>query len=148
MLRKKLGDAVFFQGLRNYLNDPALTFGYAKTGDMKRVMEATSGLDLTEFFNDWIYGEGYPIYTVRWNQVNSGSINLNLTQTQSYNSVSFFEALVPLRLKGTQGETLDVVLDNTVNNESFWPNVSFTVQSIQFDPERDLISKNSQILLG
>src|SRR5690606_18225458 len=75
-------------------------------------------------------------------------INLNLTQTQSYNSVSFFEALVPLRLKGTQGETLDVVLDNTVNNESFWPNVSFTVQSIQFDPERDLISKNSQILLG
>ena len=148
MLRKKLGDAVFFQGLKNYLNDPALAFGYAKTGDMKRVMEATSGLDLTEFFNDWIYGEGYPIYTVKWNQVNSGSINLNLTQTQSYNSVSFFEALVPLRLKGTQGETLDVVLDNTVNNQSFWPDVPFTVQSIQFDPERDLISKNSQILLG
>lgn len=148
MLRKKLGDAVFFQGLRNYLNDPAITFGYAKTEDMIRVMEATSGLDLTEFFNDWIYGEGYPIYTVKWNQVNSGSINLNLTQTQSYNSVSFFEALVPLRLKGTQGETLDIVLDNTFNDQSFWPDVPFTVQSVQFDPERDLISKNSKVLLG
>ncbi|MGB3344665.1 MAG: M1 family aminopeptidase [Aequorivita sp.] len=148
MLRKKLGDTVFFQGLKNYLNDPALTFGYAKTEDMIRVMEATSGLDLTEFFNDWIYGEGYPSYTVKWNQVNSGSININLSQTQSSNSVSFFEAPVPLRLNGTQGETLDIVLDNTVNNQAFWPAVPFTVQSVQFDPERDLISKNNQVLLG
>src|SRR5690554_28487 len=148
MLRKKLGDTVFFQGLKNYLNDPALTFGYAKTEDMIRVMDASSGMDLGEFFNDWIYGEGYPSYTVRWNQVNSGSININLSQTQSHNSVSFFEAPVPLRLYGTQGETLDVVLDNTVNNQDFWPAVPFTVQSVQFDPERDLISNNNQVLLG
>lgn len=148
MLRKKLGDTVFFEGLRNYLNDPALTFGYAKTEDMIRVMEASSGVDLSEFFNDWIYGEGYPSYTVSWNQVNSGSININLSQTQSHNSVSFFEAPVPLRLFGTQGETLDIVLNNTENNQAFWPVVPFTVQAVQFDPERDLISANNQVILG
>lgn len=148
MLRKKLGDAVFFQGLKSYLNDPALAFGFAKTEDMIRVMESTSGVDLTEFFNDWIYGEGYPSYIVRWNQVNSGSINITLSQTQSVNSVSFFEANVPLRLFGTQGETLDILLDNTVNNQAFWPAVPFTVQAVQFDPERDIISGNNQVLLG
>ena len=31
MLRKKLGDDVFFQSLRNYLVDPDHAYGYAKT---------------------------------------------------------------------------------------------------------------------
>ena len=148
MLRKKLGDADFFQGARSYLNDPALTFGFAKTEDLKRNMEATSGKNLTEFFNDWIYGEGYPIYTIKWNQQTSGSINVKISQTQSDSSVSFFESPVPLRFRGFQGESLDVVLDNTNNDQYFQPNVNFTVQSVQFDPESDLISRNSQVVLG
>ncbi len=148
MLRKKLGDTDFFQGLRDYLNDPLLAFGYAKTPDLIRNLEAASGMDLDEFFNDWIYGEGYPSYTVRWNPGSGGSINVTLSQTQSDNSVSFFEAQVPLRLKGTQGETLDIVLDNTVNNQSFQPTVNFTVQRVEFDPEYDLISGYSTVVLG
>lgn len=147
MLRKKLGDTDFFQGAANYLNDPALTFGYAKTGDLKRNMETTSGKDLTEFFNDWIYGEGYPRYTIRWNQVNSGSINVKVSQTQTHPSVSFFESPVTLRLRGTQGESLDVVLDNSVNNEVFQPPVDFTVQSVEFNPEFDVITLYSTVIL-
>lgn len=148
MLRKKLGDANFFQGATNYLNDPALTFGYAKTEDLKRNMEAVSGEDLTEFINDWIYGEGYPSYTIMWNQANSGSINVKISQTQSHSSVSFFEAPVTLRLKGSQGESLDVVLNNTSNEQTFQPPVDFTVQRVQFDPEFDLISRNNNVVLG
>ena len=148
MLRKKLGDTDFFQGATNYLNDPALTFGYAKTEDLKRNMETTSGKNLTEFFNDWIFGEGYPRYTIKWNQQNSGSINVKISQTQSHPSVSFFEAPVPLRLIGTQGESLNVVLDNTTNNQYFQPAVNFTVQNIKFDPEFDLISRSNNVVLG
>lgn len=148
MLRKKLGDAIFFQGLQDYLNDPQLSYGYAKTPDLRRNLEAASGEDLSEFFNDWIYGEGYPRYTVKWNQVNGNSVNIFLSQTQSTNSVSFFENLVPIRLIGTQGETLDLQLDNTTNNEHFQPTVNFTVQRLEFDPEYDIISANNQVILG
>lgn len=148
MLRKKLGDTIFFQGLRNYLNDPQLSFGYAKTPDMIRNMEAVSGKDLTEFFNDWIYGEGYPRFTIKWNPGAAGQINIKISQTQSHPSVSYFEVPVPLRLKGTQGETLDIVLDNTSNNQTFQTEVPFTVQSIQFDPESDIISKGNTVVLG
>ena len=149
MLRKKLGDALFFQGLRNYLDDPALSYGYAKTEDLIRNMEDTSGENLDEFFNDWIYGQGYPSYTIRWNQAGGTSnINIKISQTQSHSSVSFFEVPVPLRLVGTQGETLDIVLDNTANNQSFQPAVGFTVQSVQFDPEKDIISRNNNVILG
>ncbi len=148
MLRKKLGDADFFQGATNYLNDPALAFGYAKTQDLIRNMETTSGKNLTEFFNDWIYGEGYPSYTVRWNQQDSSSINIKISQTQSHPSVSFFEAPVPIRLRGTQGEMLDLVLDNTSNGQYFQPTVNFEVQSVLFDPEYDLISQYNNVVLG
>ena len=148
MLRKKLGDDDFFEGLRNYLNDPELTFGYAKTPDLIRNLEDTSGKDLTAFFDGWIYGEGYPSYSVHWNQVDSGSINLNLSQTQSHNSVSFFEAAVPIRLLGAQGQSLDIVLDNTENNQSFNRSVDFTVLSVLFDPNFDVISQFNQVVLG
>lgn len=148
MLRKKLGDADFFQGATNYLNDPALAFGYAKTQDLIRNMETTSGKNLTEFFNDWIYGEGYPSYTIKWNQQDSSSINIKISQTQSHPSVSFFEAPVPIRLRGTQGEMLDLVLDNTSNGQYFQPTVNFEVQSVLFDPEYDLISQYNTVVLG
>lgn len=150
MLRKKLGDAVFFQGLKDYLADPTLSYGYAKTPDLIRNMEAAAGgEDLSEFFNDWIYGEGYPRYTIRWNQAGGQSnINVEISQTQSHPSVSFFEAPVPLRINGTQGETLDIVLDNTTNNQAFQPTVGFTVQNIQFDPDYHLISRSNNVVLG
>ncbi|HNP68912.1 MAG TPA: M1 family aminopeptidase [Aequorivita sp.] len=150
MLREKLGDAVFFQGLKDYLADPTLSYGYAKTPDLIRNMEAAAGgEDLSEFFNDWIYGEGYPRYTIRWNQAGGQSnINVVISQTQSHSSVSFFEAPVPLRINGTQGETLDIVLDNTTNNQAFQPAVGFMVQNVQFDPDYHLISRSNNVVLG
>src|SRR5690554_6892714 len=148
MLRKKLGDAVFFQGLQDYLSDPLLSYGYAKTPDLIRNLENASGENLSEFFNDWVYGEGYPSFNISWNQTTTGSINVRINQSQSHSSVSYFEVPVPLRLTGTQGETLDIVLDNTFNGQNFQPAVNFTVQNVQFDPENDIISRNDQVILG
>lgn len=148
MLRKKLGDANFFQGVKSYLSHPNHAYGYAKTPDFINIMESSSGENLTEFFNDWLYNEGYPSYTVQWSQTSANQIAINLSQTQSDASVTFFEAPVPLKLIGTLGETLDITLNNTVNNEDFSQTVNFTVASVQFDPESDLISKNNNVTLA
>lgn len=147
MLRKKLGDVNFFQGLRDYLDDPNFAYDYAKTQDFNNVMEASSGENLDEFFDDWIYNQGYPSFTIGWNQ-NGNQLEIDMSQTQSDPSVSFFEVGVPLRVVGTQGETLDLVLNHTVNNEQFIETINFTVQEVLFDPEFDLISKNNNILLS
>ena len=148
MLRKKLGDAVFYQGMQDYLNDPNFAYGYAKTPDFKAIMEDASGEDLTEFFNDWIYDEGYPSYTVTWNQNSGNDVSLTINQSQSHSSVSFFEAPVPIRFYGTNSEELDVVFDNTVNGENFMMNVPFTVALVVFDPDLHLISDNNNVILG
>lgn len=148
MLRKKIGDAHFYQGIQNYLTNPNLAFDYAKTPDYITEMESASGQDLTEFFNDWLYNEGYPSYTVTWNQPNASEVQIILDQTQSHNSVSFFEAPVPIRLIGTLGEVLDITLQHTTNGQSFIQPVAFTVSDVLFDPESDLISNNNSVVLG
>ncbi len=148
MLRKNLGDASFFQGLQNYLTHPDLAYGYAKTDDLMLIMEAASGNDLSEFFSDWVFNQGHPSYTIEWNQPNGNEINIQIFQTQSHASVAFFEAPVPLRILGTQGETLDIVLNNVSNQEMFSNPVNFTVSDVLFDPEIDLISTSNTVQLG
>ncbi len=148
MLRFKLGDTNFFQGLRNYLNDPALAYGYAVTPQLKTHLEAASGLSLTEFFNDWVYNQGYPIYTVSAQTVAAGQVRITLNQTQSDPSVSFFELPVPVRLTGAGGQQQDYVLDNTSNGQQFVVNVPFTPTGIEFNPKKDIISKNSTATLA
>src|SRR5690606_12413752 len=101
MLRKKLGDAHFFQGLKNYLNHPDHAFGYARSEDFMAIMEQTSSVDLSGFFDDWLYGEGYPSFNLEWSQATPTEIRLTLEQLQSHASVSFFEVDLPVRLVGT-----------------------------------------------
>jgi aminopeptidase N len=148
MLRKKIGDVDFYQGIQNYLSNPNHAFGYAKSEDFIPIMETASGEDLSEFFNDWLYNQGHPSYTIGWSQANPAQVRFEVSQTQSHASVSYFEAPIPIRIHGIGGELLDVVLNNTSNNEVFIEPVAFTVTSIEFDPEYDLISKNNSVLLS
>lgn len=148
MLRFKLGDTNFFQALRNYLNDPDLAYAYAVTPDLKDHLEATSGMELTEFFNDWVYNQGYPSYTIGATNVGSGQARITINQTQSNASVSFFEMPVPIRLLGSGGQQLDVVLENTSNGQQFIVDVPFTVTGVTFDPKKDLISRNNAATLS
>ncbi len=145
MLRKKVGDTDFFQGIKDYLSDTQLAYNYAKTPDFISHMETASGKNLTEFFNDWIYNEGYPSYAIEWGQTSSTEISVIVNQTQSHASVSYFEAPIPIRIIGTGNEVLDTVLDNTLNGETFTVPVNFTVSSVLFDPDTHLISKNNTV---
>jgi len=148
MLRWKLGDATFFQGVRNYLDDPALAYKYATTEDLKSHLEAASGQNLAEFFNDWVYNQGYPTYTITASHGTPGPMEITIEQQQSHPSVSFFEMPVPVRVYGSGGEQLDLTLDNTFNGQVFNVNVPFEVIGIEFDPEFHILSRNSTITLG
>ncbi len=148
MLRFKLGDALFFQGMKNYLADTNLAYSYAVTTDFQSHMEAVYGSSLTEFFNDWIYNQGYPSYTITAQNWGTGQARFVVNQTQSDASVSYFEMPVPVRIHGAGGLQQDIVLDNTSNGQVIIQSVPFPITSIEFDPEVHLISKNNNITLG
>jgi aminopeptidase N len=147
MLRFKLGDAVFFQGLRNYLADSNLAFKYAVTANLKSHLEAVYGSSLTEFFNDWVYNQGYPIYNITVQNTSPGQARITVSQTTSHSSVPFFEMPVPVRLLGANGQSQDVVVNNTINGEQFNISVPFTVIGTQFDPTKNIISRMSMATL-
>jgi aminopeptidase N len=148
MLRFKMGDAMFFQALRNYLADSNLAFKYAVTTDLKSHLEAVYGSSLTEFFDDWVYNQGYPIYNITAQNIGGGQASFVINQTQSDPSVSYFEMPVPVRVFGSSGQELDLILNNTFNGETIVQNVPFTITSIQFDPNKHLISKNNTATLS
>lgn len=148
MIRFKLGDTNFFQGIQNYLDDTDLAYGYALTEDLKVHLETVSGMDLDEFFNDWVYNQGYPTYTISAQNWGTNQVRFVVNQTQSHASVSFFEMPVPVRVFGNSGQQMDFILQNTTNGQVFIENIPFQVASITFNPNNDLISRNSTTTLG
>ena len=148
MLRLKLEDTLFFQALKNYLADSNLAYKYAVTADLQTHLEAAYGSSLAEFFNDWVYGQGYPTYSIAVQNNFNGTVALTVNQTQSDPSVPFFEMPVPVRVFGAGGEQMDLVLNHNFNGETFVKNVPFVVTSVVFDPNKDLISKNSSVTLA
>ncbi|WP_348825006.1 M1 family aminopeptidase [Flavobacterium aestuarii] len=147
MLRFKMGDAMFFQAVKNYLKDLNLAYKYARTPNLQSHLEAVYGSSLTEFFNDWVYNQGYPSYSITAQNLGNGQAKFTISQTQSDASVSFFEMPVPIRVFGSGGQQLDLVLNNTVNGESFTENVPFAITSFTFDPEKNIISRNNSVNL-
>ena len=144
MLRWVCGDDAFFTACRNYLNDPALKYGFAGTNDLKTHLESASGKDLTEFFNDWYYGEGFPSYTINCSLINANAneYDVMISQTQSHSSVSFFEMPVPVKFSGTDRDTT-IVFDNTSNAQVFRINPAFEINKVEFDPELWIISASN-----
>lgn len=144
MLRWTLGDDDFFQACRNYLNDPKLAYGYATSPDLQGHLEALYGQSLQEFFDDWLYGQGYPSYNVNWWPLEEGKIGIQLEQSTSHSSVDFFEMPVPLRLEG-ENDTLYVRLDHTEDGQEFISDVPFEVQNVVFDPDKWILSRGNTV---
>ncbi len=143
MLHWKLGDAAFYTALKNYLNDPKLKNAYAKTPQLKEHFEKASGQDLTQFFKQWYYKQGYPTYHVQW--LGQGSVvSLTLTQSQSDTSVSFFEMPVPVKFEARGKDTL-VVLNNTYSGQVFQIPLNFEAVEARFDPEYWILSANNKV---
>ena len=96
MLKWILGDAAFYQALKDYHARPNPAYNYVRTADFNASLLQSTGKDFTEFFNDWVYGEGYPTYTIKWMQGGNQAL-FKVSQTQSSANVSFLKCLYLLK---------------------------------------------------
>ncbi|MCC9168164.1 M1 family aminopeptidase [Pontibacter harenae] len=122
-------DALFFQSLQNYQNE--FGGGTATTADLQRVVEKTTGMDLNYFFEQWYRGDGYPVFTVEWNQEGE---RLVLADRQTPSSTTpFFKTDMEYRIRTSEMDTLVRVPHNQPTEEYLF-RVRGTVQSIEIDP--------------
>jgi len=95
MLRHKLGDSLFWKGIRNYYKK--YDGGNAGTGDLRTVMEQASGQDLNTFFNQWLFRPGHPALNITWKyDASSSAVLFNIVQKQN----SLFEFPLEISLDG------------------------------------------------
>jgi aminopeptidase N len=82
MLRRKLGDADFWKGIRNYY--AKYNGSNANTDDLCTILEQASGKDLKPFFKEWLYTAGHPKLAINWKyDAVKGVVNVMVEQQQS-----------------------------------------------------------------
>ena len=150
MLRGIVGDDKFFQLMREFANEPGLAYNVATTEDFQRIAERVSGMNLNYFFQEWIYGEGYPNYTVEKNikQLADGSYQLTFRLKQDVKTnPSFFT--MPVRLRITLADVIwNTTLFNNQQDQSWVIPLGKTFpSSIEFDPDnwilKDIVTNTS-----
>ncbi len=147
MLRWVIGDDAFFQGLKNYFSDPAVANGFARSEDVIKHFEQVADTSLTEFFNDWLYGEGYPVYSASFKPADEGKTMITLSQSTTHESVDFFEMPVPVRLYNTgRTDSIDMRLNHTNNQQQFTVAANFHVAELVIDPDLWLISETQEVV--
>ena len=84
MLRGVMGDSLFFETLKSYGSNDSLAYSAATTEDFQLVCEDISGLDLEDFFQQWIYNDYYPRYALYWEMQDTGELIVKIEQTQNW----------------------------------------------------------------
>lgn len=105
MLRKHLGDDLFFKSLKNYLTTNA--HQPVSTEDLRIAVEETTGQSMDWFFDEWLYRMGHPIFEVTQNyDEGKKQLVLNVKQTQKvdpnndFPQVAYFQTNVDIEVDG------------------------------------------------
>ncbi|MGV3539968.1 MAG: M1 family aminopeptidase [Rufibacter sp.] len=141
MLRHALGDEVFFKVLRAYRE--AYRFKVASTRDFQHVVEQVSGKSFQYFFDQWVYGEGFPLFEISWAQQGNNLV-LQSQQVGSSSATPFFKTEIELLLKSSGGNTLVVVQQNQPI-EKFFFKVPGVIQDIVVDPNQWLLEQTRSV---
>ncbi len=97
-LRFDLGDKIFKKGIQSYVQK--YKYSTVTTEDFKKSMEESSGKDLTSFFNEWIYGAGFPIFKVGYKfDDQQKKVYLTVSQIQKQlPAVGLFNVKIPVEI--------------------------------------------------
>jgi hypothetical protein len=130
-------DAHFFQTLQNFQQQyqDSLATGL----DFKAVCEDVSGLDFTDFFNQWYFGQGYPTFSVVWSQ-NEDSVYLRSIQTTSTTVTPLFKMPVEFKLSYSGGSQI-MRLYQLKNDTTFKIIFPHEVTGIVVDPNNWVLNQ-------
>jgi aminopeptidase N len=136
MLRSRLGDEAFFQGIRSYYQQHKNSI--ASTEDLRLALEKASGKDLQTFFTRWVYDSGHPQYDVQWSwQANSKRLDVVVTQKQPG---AVFVDEIPLEVS-TAGGTRSFTLRPRAKRANDTFQIDEQPTSIAVDPKNTLLKE-------
>lgn len=141
-------DSLFYAGLRTYQNQ--FQDSSALGLEFIQVMENTTGMDFTDFMQEWYFGEGYPTYSIKWNDL-GGQLLVEIDHSVSKPSVTptftndlelrfsrngAADTIIRFAISGNQTQFLITIPGNVANITGIDPNnwIINKVGSIVKDP--------------
>ncbi len=139
VLHYLLGDSMFFKVNRTY----QIRFANknASTKDYNLLVNELSGKNYDYFFNQWIYGVGYPTYSIKWNQIGS-QLYFSIAQSNVQAASNLVQLPLPFVVTTNNGDTtIYLQQGEALSLHSLM--VSGTVTNISFDPESWILKNYS-----
>lgn len=136
-------DTTFFNVLKTYIT--TYSNGAPLTPQFKTIAENVSGLNLTNFFNEWYYGEGFPTYSLEWNAVQN-QVFLHLTQSTSTGVTTLFTNDLEIKLSDGIGHDTIVRLQVNSNSQYYSFPYSQFFNTVSIDPNNWIINADGTIL--
>lgn len=136
MLRRKLGDQTFVEGMRKFYQKNI--FHFASYDDIRRAMEEVSGEDLQAFFAQWVKRKGAPELAierlVQEKYGNNYRIRISLKQVQEQ---AVFDLDIPIGI-ATQKGTLTKVVNMNRRQQEFQLFLKDKPLKVVVDPQYDV----------
>ena len=155
MMRKVSGDEKFFTSLRSWINKHR--FGSAETAELQQHLEQEiqlDGMTWEQFFTQWLYSAGHPVYSVSASSTPDGSGNfrtsITVEQNQSGNLVpDIFIMPLTLELRAKNGSGIPAERKIFLNNQRKQTVVfetSFPVTDVVIDPDSAILAERTNYL--
>ena len=136
-------DSMFFhiyQTFQQSFRNSTATINDFKSSAKSIAGSIVNGMSLDTFFSQWAYGQGFPVYSIHWNQTGS-DIALRLDQTTPVPvSVPFFTTPIDILLHSAGGDTVIRVMNN-MPGQLYHFSWSKTMNSARLDPDHWLLYK-------
>ncbi|MBN1158430.1 MAG: M1 family metallopeptidase [Bacteroidales bacterium] len=136
MIRHEINDdELFFEILRDFLSKYGN--GVATAMDFKNLLEQKTCMDFADFFNQWYFGEGYPVVSLHWQHHND---TLTISAMQKTTSATpLFRIPIDFRITTIDQDTI-ITLRQNENNVSWAIQLPGTVTALEADPEKWLLA--------
>jgi aminopeptidase N len=133
MLRRQVGDSLFFEGVRRYYH--TWKDRNALTENFQKAMEETSGQNLEMFFRQWLYQTPIPRLQISW-QYQQQAVVVTVNQVQEG---PIFNLNLELALVSAQGAQQRVFLPITQKSQTFRLPVPAKPERLVPDPDVHLL---------
>ncbi len=137
-LRNYMGDSLFFNGCKDYMN----TYGNqnANSYNLRDELATSSGMDLTRFFDDWVFTPGFPHFSIDSVVYVPGGLDhyFVYTRQKSKGNNHIYEMPVQITLFDQYNDTTFTVVIDSVTNVFHFA-LPFTVQHFIID-KNDLMA--------
>lgn len=134
--------------LRNYINNDSLFFhtlqsfqdnfsgSTCSTSQFENYFTQETAIDMNDFIDSWVYGEGYPIYSGSYNSLND-TIYIQIEQESSVSgSLMTYPSSMEMLITFVDGTDTLLRVENADSTENYLFPISKTISSITLDPSQ------------